>query len=177
MEEFYSGMLIEEGGAFVNEAEIIDPVNESHLKIKLVRGRLYVRVLKRSLDVKPSIPHVLLMPGTSLSGSSTVPRLVVQFPPFVDDESSTVKLQFVVTWSALLCVSFRLRILMGDLIEEFGQKRLKMSTHKARRWMLKQIARSIMPVCWQILRYDLIPGLKSWLLWTGRLEPRSASAQ
>jgi len=176
MEIGSSSVLIEEGGAFVDAAEIIDPVKGSHLKIKLVRGRLYVRVLKRRLDVSPSIPHVLLMPDGKLSGSSTQPRLVVALPPFVSGES-TLKLEFLVTWSALLCVSFRLRILIGDLAEEFGQKRLKIGTHKARRWLLKQIAWSFIPVCWQILRYDLLPGLKSWLLWTGRLEPLRTSVE
>lgn len=172
MDQVFSGMLIEDGGAFVNEADITDPVKESHLKIKLVRGRFYVRVLKRRLDVDPSIPHVILMPGASISSSSTVPRLVVRLPQFVGGESS-LKLEFLVTWSVSLCISFRLRILIGDLVEEFSQKRSKIGTYKARQWLLKQITRSTVPVCWQILRYDLIPGLKSWLLWSGRLKPRS----
>ena len=175
MEKVYNGVLIEEDGVLVNEAEIIDPLTESHLKIKLVRGRVYVRVVKRRLDVGPRIDHTVLLPGQSLSGNSTRPRLVVRFPPLVGDES-TVKVEFLVTWSPALLISFRLRILLGDLVEEYGDKRSRMGTQGARLWLLNQVARSIVPVCWQIIRYDLIPSAKSWLLWSGRLEPRNSSA-
>jgi hypothetical protein len=159
-----SNVFIEEDGIFVRQAEIKDPLEGSHLKIKLSSGVVIVRVLNRRPGVAPSFEMRFLSSGARLGGRSSKARLVVWMPPFVNGETNGA-VPFLVTWSFALCVSFRVKAIVGDLAEEYAQKRLSLGKSTARIWLSKQILGSIGQAIWQILRYDLRTGLNGWRVW------------
>lgn len=155
-------VLLATDGAFVNEAEIRN-ADGSHLKIKLRGERVIVRLLDRGSRNAPGHSYRVVPPGT-LPIPTTTPTLMLLGSPFVAGKSS-VSVSVQVTWSLSLLVSVRLKAILGDITEEYAYRRKRLSESKALVWLLTQIVCSIVPVVWQLLRYDFKEGMSAWRLW------------
>jgi hypothetical protein len=76
-----------------------------------------------------------------------------------------VCVQVIVTWSFTLLVTVRVSDMVGDLTEEFAEKRSRLGGFKAVIWLIDQSLNSIGPLVWQIARHDLYAGLIAWRAW------------
>ncbi len=155
-------ILLEKNGVFIDEAEI-NNADGSHLKIKLTKNRLLVRVLNRGSKNQPSSTFKLVPFGHPVPRYHSEATLLM-LPPTYQGKSS-VSVQVIVTWSFTLLVTVRVRDMVGDLTEEFAQKRSRLSKLKAIIWLINQSLNSIAPLVWQIARYDTHAGLAAWRTW------------
>jgi len=155
-------ILLEKNGAFIDEAEI-RKADGSHFKIKLKDNRLLVRVLDRGSQNQPSSAYKIVPSG------QPVPRYHPEATLLMLSQShhgkSSVSVQVIVTWSFTLLVTDRVRNMVGDLTEEFAEKRSGLSKVAAMIWLLNQSLNSIGPIIWQIIRYDSCAGLTAWRTW------------
>jgi hypothetical protein len=155
-------VLLATDGEFVKEADIRNP-DGSRFKIKLRGERVIVRLLDRGCKNAPGNRFCVIPPGKTPVPTAE-PTLFLLSPPFQAGKTS-VSVQVQVTWSLTLLISVRLRSIIGDIIEEYGEKRKRMGASRAVVWLLIQSVCSVRPVFWQMLRYDLNAGISAWKLW------------
>jgi len=156
-------ILLGNDGAFVNEAEITNP-DGSHLKIKLRGDLLIVRVLDRGSRNKPGMRSSFVV-SSDIPMPTTETTLIVVLAPPLRGRTASVSVRVQVTWSFTLLISVRLRSIIGDLVEEYDEKRPRLNKSEAFVWFLRQAVGSILPIVWQMIRYDLSNGLSAWRLW------------
>src|SRR5690242_10042770 len=145
-------ILLANDGAFVNECEIRN-ADGSRLKIKLRGDLAVVRVLDRGSENKPTMrSSFVVSPHTPTP--TTDPTLIVVTAPPSRGRTASVSVRFQVTWSFTLLVSVRLRSIIGDLLEEYVERRQRLNKIEAFVWLFSQVLFSLMPIVWQMIRYD-----------------------
>jgi hypothetical protein len=154
-------VLLATDGEFVNEVNIRNP-DGSHFKIKLRGERVIVRLLDRGCQNAPGNRLCVIPPGKTPVPTAE-PMLFFLFQAGKTSFSAQVQ----VTWSLTLLISVRLRSIIGDIVEEYAEKRKRIGPSRAVVWLLIQALGSAIPITWQILRYDLHAGLSAWKLWRG----------
>lgn len=156
-------ILLAHDGAFVNECDITNS-DGSHLRIKLRGDLLVVRVLDRGSKDKPAMRSTFVVsPHTPTP--TTDPTLIVVTAPPLRGQTASVSVRVQVTWSFTLLVSMRLRSIIGDLCEEYRERGPDLNKTSAFIWLLNQLLFSLLPVVWQIIRYDISNGWSAWRLW------------
>lgn len=156
-------VLLSNDGAFVNECEIRNS-DGSHLKIKLRGDLLVVRVLDRGSQNKPTMrASFLVYPHTPTP--TTDPTIIVVHAAPIRGQTSSFSMRVQVTWSFTLLASVRLRSIIGDLVEEYVERRLRLNRTEAFVWLFTQALFSLLPIVWQMIRYDVSNGWSAWRLW------------
>jgi hypothetical protein len=156
-------ILFANDGAFVNECEIRNP-DGSRLKIKLRGGLLVVRVLDRGSQNNPSMRSSFVVSPHNPT-PTTDPTLILVTDPPLRGRTASVSVRVQVTWSFTLLVSVRLRSIIGDLLEEYVEKRRRLNKIEAFVWLFSQALLSLLPIVWQMIRYDVSSGWSAWRLW------------
>jgi hypothetical protein len=155
-------LLLEMNGKFIDEAEIKNP-DGSHLKIKLKGNNVLVRVLNRGAHNQPSSCWQLVLPGQPFPKSHSEPTLLMLLQP--QDGKLSVSAKVIVTWAFTPLITARLEAMVGDLSEEYAERRERLCKTKALIWILTQSLSSIVPLIWQIARYDSCAGVTAWKTW------------
>lgn len=156
-------ILLAHDGAFVNECELKNS-DGSHLKIKLRGDLLVVRVLDRGSQNKPTMRTSFFVSPHTPKAATESTLIVVTAPP-LRGQTKSVSVRVQVTWSFTLLVSVRLRSIIGDLVEEYVERRLCLNKPAAFVWLFNQALFSLLPIVWQITRYDASNGWSAWRLW------------
>jgi hypothetical protein len=159
-----SDILLEKGGVLINRVEIKNPSDGSHCKVRIREGRVVMRMLDGGSGSGPSIGIEAVLPGHQVSESKGEARLILLLPPFKNGKVQA-SFPFVVTCSLTMAVSRRLKNIVGDFIEEYSDRRREFGKSHASIWLIGQMLRSVGPIVWQIVRYDLRTGLNGWKVW------------
>jgi hypothetical protein len=159
-----SSIFLEKDGILVNQVEIRNPSDGSHCKVKLIGGKVIMRMLVGGSGTGPSIPVQAVLPGHEVRGSNGKARLILLLPP---PKNGKIEASFpiFVTCSLNMAVSRRLRNILGDIVEEYAYWKLRRGKSRAKMWLTRQVLGSIGPIIWQIVRYDLRTGLNGWKVW------------
>lgn len=153
-------VLIDKAGQLVNQDEIL--VDGCRFRIKVRQGSVLLRLLY-SESVRWSVPYRAVFPGHSVPASEG--RSTVLFFPTLDGDTFHSAVPFVITYSLGLKIMQRLKTLEGDLREEYTQLSLRCDRSRSMIWLTEQVIGSLGPTMWQLFRYDIVAGLRDFLLW------------
>jgi hypothetical protein len=157
-------ILLEKDGVLINRVAIKNPSDGSRCKVRLIEGKLVMRMLDGGTGSGPSIRVEAVPPGHCASESNGEPRLILLLPPF-ENGKAQASFPVVITCSLTMAVSRRLKSIIGDVVEEYNDRRLNRGKGRACIWVTAQVFGSIGPIIWQIVRYDLRTGLNGWKVW------------
>jgi hypothetical protein len=158
-----SNIILEKDGFLINEVAIKNPSDGSRCKVRLIEGKLVMRMLDGGSGSGPSIRVEAVAPGHCPRESNGEPRLIL----FLSFEKGKFQGSFpvVITCSFTMAVSRRLKNIIGDFVEEFTDRKLSRSKGRAWIWLMWQVFGSMGQIIWQIVRYDLRTGLHGWKVW------------